>query len=109
MDSQDYITEIKTTLISSPAVDAFVIAEEWVLPERGYFRARLTLSNTAFLEVSEYFVFAGGNFYPHRYRYQWMNATKDKLKKRWDNVEHFPDIPGFPHHIHDGGEENVVP
>ena len=33
-----------------------------------------------------------------RYSYQ-LFTTKAVL--RWDNVEHFPDIPNFPHHFHD--------
>ena len=109
MDSLDYITEIKATLVSSPVIEAFSIIEEWALPDRGYFRASITLRNSDFLEVSEYFVMVGENYYPHRYRYQWMSATKERLRKRWDNVEHFPDLPGFPHHIHDGEDSNVIP
>ncbi|MCL1467153.1 toxin-antitoxin system TumE family protein [Argonema galeatum] len=31
------------------------------------------------------------------------------LRKRWDNVEHFPDLPNFPHHVHIGEESNVEP
>ncbi|NCT51049.1 MAG: hypothetical protein GPJ04_06560 [Microcystis aeruginosa G13-03] len=43
------------------------------------------------------------------YRYQWMDASKQKLRKRWDNVEHFPDLPNFPDHVHVGDELNVQP
>jgi len=37
-----------------------------------------------------------------------MDHTQRNLKKRWDNAEHFPSLAGFPHHVHIGGEENVV-
>ena len=30
------------------------------------------------------------------------------LRKRWDNVPHFPNLPSFPHHIHVELEENVI-
>ncbi|MEO6862422.1 MAG: DUF6516 family protein [Microcoleus sp.] len=43
------------------------------------------------------------------YRYQWMDATQQTLRKRWDNVEHFPNLPNFPHHVHIGEESNVEP
>ena len=33
-----------------------------------------------------------------RYSYQ-LFTTKAIL--RWDNAEHFPEIPSFPHHFHD--------
>ena len=44
-----------------------------------------------------------------RYRYQWMDKERRKLRKRWDNVEHYPDLSNFPDHIHIGKEENVEP
>ena len=44
-----------------------------------------------------------------RYRYQWMDETQSVLRKRWDNVEHFPELPNFPHHVHVGEEEHVEP
>lgn len=33
-----------------------------------------------------------------------MDGNKQQLKKRWDNVEHFPDLPNFLHHVHVGDE-----
>ena len=41
------------------------------------------------------------------YRYQWMDKFQRDLRKRWDNVPHFPNLPNFPHHIHVKAEENV--
>jgi Family of unknown function (DUF6516) len=38
-----------------------------------------------------------------------MDEQQGVLKKRWDNVEHFPDLPNFPHHVHIGDEEHVEP
>ena len=37
------------------AIAAFAIVEELDFGDRGYFRARVTLSNDDFLEVAEYF------------------------------------------------------
>jgi hypothetical protein len=33
----------------------------------------------------------------------------NQLRVRWDNAEHYPDLPGFPHHRHDGDEKHVLP
>ena len=41
------------------------------------------------------------------YSYHWMNANK--LLRRWDNASHYPNLPGFPHHLHAGDEKNVLP
>jgi len=60
MAPQQYMADIKAKLVASTAVATITIVEERLLPDRGYFRARLTLSNSDFLEVAEYFVVEAG-------------------------------------------------
>ncbi len=103
----DYLTEIKAKLITSPIIDKIDIVKERALSDQGYFRARLNLTNGDFLEVVEFFKLKGDKCITETYRYQWMDATKTQLIKIWDNVEHFPNLPNFPHHIHIGEESNV--
>ncbi len=43
-----------------------------------------------------------------RYSYHWMDSS-NRLRLRWDNVRHYPDLPHIPHHVHDGDEKNVLP
>ena len=105
----EYVLHLKTQLSLSPIVVSFTIVEEKVWPDRGYIRIRMTLSNGDFLEVAEYFVIQDGKCVTHRYRYQWMDGQRRELRKCWDNVEHYPDLPNFPHHVHMGGEKNVEP
>ena len=105
----EYALQLKTQLSLSPIVVSFTIVEEKVWPDRGYIRIRMTLSNGDFLEVAEYFVIQDGERVTRRYRYQWMDGQRRELRKRWDNVEHYPDLPNFPHHVHIGGEKNVEP
>lgn len=109
MISAQYITEIKAKLVASPAVSSMAIVKERTLPESGYFRARLTLTNGDFLEVVEFFTVIDNRCITESYRYQWMDETQQILRKRWDNVEHFPNLPNFPHHVHIGEESNVEP
>jgi Family of unknown function (DUF6516) len=109
MISAQYITEIKAKLLASPAVRYVAIVKERTLPESGYFRARLTLTNGDFLEVVEFFTVIDNRCITESYRYQWMDETQQILRKRWDNVEHFPNLPNFPHHVHIGEESNVEP
>ena len=108
MEANEYLKDIKSRLISSNAIAAFTIVEELDFGDRGYFRARVTLSNDDFLEVAEYFKITNNIATTTRYRYQWMECDRTKLRKRWDNVPHFPNLPNFPHHIHVESEENVV-
>jgi hypothetical protein len=103
MTPEGYLAEVKARLATSPVVAKVIsVVEDWSLSDRGYFRARLTLSNDDFLEIAEYFVIEGDRRVTRRYRHQWMAADQQTLRKRWDNVEHFPDLPNFPHHIHVG-------
>ena len=109
MDLRHYITAIKDKLSNSPIVLSFDIIDERVLLNRGYFRARLTLANTDFLEIAESFAVHNDQLLTLDYRYQWMDNAKQILKQRWDSVKHFPGLPNFPHHTHIGSELNVEP
>ena len=109
MELREYLAEIIARLVASAIVAEVTIVEEYALPDRDYFRARLSLSNRDFLEVAEYFVVESGHCVTQRYRYQWMDEQQGVLKKHWDNVEHFPDLPNFPHHVPIGTEEHVEP
>ena len=107
MTPNQYLAEIKSRLATSSIVESIAILEEYAQENQGYFRARLTLSNHDFLEISEYFIMEHGACRPRRYRYQWMDESQTRLKKRWDNVPHFPKLPNFPHHVHIGEESCV--
>jgi hypothetical protein len=109
MITEDYLTAIKLKLLMSAVVKSFTIVKEIAIPSQGYFRARLTLRNNDFLEIVEFFVVKDRICMTETYRYQWMDETKQQLRKRWDNVEHFPDLPNFPHHVHIIEESNVYP
>ncbi len=109
MELEQYIIAIKKKLSASPIINEIEIIDEKVLLNRGYLRVRLTLINTDFLEVAEAFTIENNQILTLDYRYQWMDSFKQVLKKRWDSVKHFPDLPNFPHHVHIGSELNVKP
>jgi len=100
MTTVEHLNDILAELIASHLVASFDVVEQWVEPERGYIRVRAWLANGDFLELAEYFVEADGECVTQRYRYQWMDATRQQLRRRWDNVEHFPNLASFPHHVH---------
>jgi hypothetical protein len=109
MDLEQYIIAVKARLANSPVIASIGIVDERTLLNRGYFRARLTLTNTDFLEVAESFTIQNDQLITLDYRYQWMDGAKQVLKKRWDSVKHFPDLSNFPHHVHIDSESNVEP
>lgn len=103
-----YLDIIKARLAASPIVTTTTIVAEYALADRGYLRARLTLTNGDFLEVSEYFVLQEQSCVTVEYRHQRMDASKQHLIQRWDNATHFPDLPNAPHHLHIEREDNVI-
>lgn len=100
MTPSEYVADIKAGLIASELVASFEMVEEWVQPDRGYVRIRIRLTNGDLVEVAEYFVVSGEACKTERYRHQWMDGDRRQMRKRWDNVEHYPNLSNFPHHIH---------
>lgn len=109
MHVRRYLNEVKARLATSAVIATIDVVSEQVLEDRGYFRARLSLVNGDFLEVSEYFIVQAGKTVTAEYRYQWMDSAQQALIRRWDNARHFPHLPHFPHHVHVGDEKQVVP
>ncbi len=109
MDAQTHLMDIRAKLSTSSVVETITILEEQDSRYQGYFRARLTLVNKDFLELSAYFLIENDQPKIMRYRYQWMDESLQVLKKRWDNTKHFPNLPNFPHHIHLGNKNEVIP
>jgi hypothetical protein len=55
----DYAIQVRTKLVTCPAINSFSIIEEKLLPESGYIRLRASLLNGDFLEAAEYFALEG--------------------------------------------------
>jgi len=55
MNLDQYLVAVKEKLNASLIVASIEIVDERVLLNRGYFRARLTLTNNDFLEIAESF------------------------------------------------------
>lgn len=71
-----YLDEIKTCLVSSTCINRIDVIAERGIQDRGYFRARLVLTNGDFLEISEYFAVRENGPETLEYRYQWMDSSR---------------------------------
>lgn len=111
MTPELYLIRVRTELATQRLVKSFEFVEERAESDGGCLRIRLRLTNGDFLELAEYFVVEDDNLVPKRYRCQWMNVEQTQLRKRWDYVEHYPGLSGFPHHVHleDGRVEAFPP
>jgi hypothetical protein len=104
----DYYRQIYITAISHPKVKSFQKLREEidVSGSVGVYRYRITLINGDLVELTERIVLHRGKLIQSKYRFHWQDSN-GCLRKRWDNAPHHPELNGFPHHIHEGSEENV--
>lgn len=65
-------------------------------------RATITLRDGSMLYVRDY-LFRDGT---RKYVYHWQSAS-GRLRRRWDNTGHWPDVVSHPHHVHVGASGNV--
>lgn len=109
MSLYTYFDAIKERLLTEPLIADFCILRERVMLADGHLRARLTFQDGSMLEFSEYVQqTVDDRTETLVYSYHWADATGE-LRRRWDNTPHYPDMPNFPHHIHDGETGAVIP
>jgi hypothetical protein len=95
----DRFDAVETRLIASPIVAAFDVIRREVTLTDGKIRIRATLTDGGLLELFEYMVEDQGQLSLRKYSFHWQDAEAE-LVRRWDNVNHYPDLPNAPHHVH---------
>lgn len=53
------------------------------------------LKDDSYLELRDY-LFVDGS---RKYAYQWMESD-NRLRRRWDNAPHWPEVATAPYHVH---------
>jgi hypothetical protein len=97
-----YLDAIKERVVTDPLVASFHAIRERSTLVDGHLRARLELADGSQIEFSEYMQRSVADAIAViTYSYHWADAD-NQLIKRWDNTPHFPNLPGFPDHMHDG-------
>jgi hypothetical protein len=104
-----YLNAIKERFVTDPIVTSFQVIRERSTLVDGHLRVRLALADGSQLEFSEYMQrSSAGEIAVITNSYHLADAD-NRLIKRWDNTPHFPDLPGFPNHIHDEATGGVTP
>lgn len=106
-NASDYLAHIKALIVLNPKVVNWTVVREEVQGDRGLLRYRLTLKDGSLLELFEFFAIASAEVQVTKYRFHWQSAD-GQLRKRWDNAAHHQEIATYPHHVHDGTEDNVL-
>ena len=111
MSIQRRLNDEQAALLSHPIVQSVAVVKYTQSRLDGYIRLRSTLINGDFLEIALHVQLQpeNGETVIDSYRYQWMDGSRSKLRRRWYNTPHFPKLAGFPHHCHVEDESIVEP
>ena len=102
----DYLESVRMRLSRVRGIHGLTIIQEQVKEEVGLYRYRLDLTNGDLLEAFERFRIHAGEVKVSKYSFHWQDRN-GQIIARWDNAAHHPALPTFPHHIHDGTEQNI--
>jgi hypothetical protein len=102
----DYFRELLETVNASPVIGAHDIALEKRSDFIGYIRGDLPVRDGSRLHFRE-FVDTEHGVDRYMYAYQYQRAD-NSLIFRYDNTDHYPDLPNAPHHKHENSENNVI-
>jgi hypothetical protein len=107
-----YFDAIELRLIQTPIVIAYQIISRAVSVSDGKLRVRAVLIDGGLAELFEYVHESEGQIRLSKYSFHWQDK-QGRLKCRWDNAPHYPNLSNAPHHIHrDDGtiqESLVIP
>lgn len=106
----EYFQRLKISLLVYPIIKLFTIIREKAGDKDGYIRIRCELLNNDIFEFSLYVEKKEDTFSIENYTYHWQ-ARDGRLKYRWDNTPHHPEISTFPDHVHredDNVEESKI-
>lgn len=107
MSPDDYLQLVIARIISDANLDNYSIIREQITDKNGHFRIQVNFLDGSRLEFSEFFRRSETDqINVVAYSFHWMDKD-NRLQMRWDNAKHYPKLPGFPHHLHDGDEKNV--
>jgi len=105
---EDYFQQIQFLIESSSIVQLFNLERDKRGMYEGFIRGKLNFKDNSLLHFRE-FVYVEISIDRKMYSYQYMNS-ENNLIFRYDNTEHHQklNLSTFPHHKHDGSEDNVV-
>lgn len=103
-----YFQSVHNLIESGKIVELFNLDYEKRGLYEGFIRGIIEFKDNSLLHVRE-FVYVEITIDRKMYSYQYMDA-ENNLIFRYDNTEHHRklNLPNFPHHKHDGKEDNVV-
>ncbi|GIW43123.1 MAG: hypothetical protein KatS3mg077_0405 [Candidatus Binatia bacterium] len=106
MTIEDYFHEIEVLMARATAVQSWHLTYDKRSTYIGLIRGAIYFLDGSVLHLREFInVQHGVDRYMYAYHYQGADGA---LIFRYDNAPHFPVLPTFPHHKHEGSESTVV-
>jgi len=107
MTAAEYLVTVKALIIGTGRIVTWRIVREEMLGEVGLYRFRVFLDDGSLLDMFERFEADAGVIRVTKHSFHWQDA-EGKLRKRWDNAPHHPEVATHPHHLHDGSDDVVL-
>jgi hypothetical protein len=103
-----YFQQVREAIDICPAVQAFNVAYDKRSTHEGFIRGEVHFMDSSILHLRE-FVDVEITIDRLTYVYHYMDANH-RFVFRYDNTGHHRELnlPTYPHHKHEGGENNVV-
>ncbi len=105
----EYFQEVREAIEACKVVQSIDLICDKRSSYRGFIRSQINMADGSVFYLREFVdvrTFAKRDMYS----YQYMDSAK-RLIFRYDNSPHQPrlDFPNYPHHKHEGSEDNIVP
>lgn len=105
--ADEYLAYVKTLIHKHEKVRRWEKVREETQGKSGLFRYRLVGVDGSLLELFERFEVVETRVRVTKYSFHWQEPD-GRLRRRWDNAAHYPEIQTFPHHVHEREETNVM-
>ena len=103
---EDYFRQVETLIATASIVHSSSITYDKRSTYIGFIRGEIYFLDGSQLHLREFVnVEHGIERYMYAYHYQRPDGA---LVFRYDNTPHFPALPSFPHHKHEGSDANVA-
>jgi len=99
----EHFNSIEEHLLQSQFVVSYKILRQEVAYTGGKLRVKVNFAGGSVAELFEYVTISDEILCLSKYSFHWQD-DQGKLKCRWDNAPHHPDLPNAPHHRHNADE-----
>jgi hypothetical protein len=99
----EHFDTVEQWLLQSPAVISYKITRKEVALTDGKLRVNVSFVDKSMAELFEYVIVTQSGLNLSKYSFHWQDV-EGKLKCRWDNAPHHPELPNAPHHKHNTDE-----